>query len=296
MKNVALFDLNNLAIRTFFVNDVGGHTVNPDFKLWKYMTFNSIYQSMFRIENLSEIIVAVDDRHSWRKMYFPRYKESRKPTRDKSDVDWDSFYAELSSFVEELRTHIPFKVIGVQSAEADDVIGILTLNKKEDDDYFIISNDEDFLQLCSNKVKIYNPSKQTYMECNDIEEFIVLKSLTGQSKDDIFNIKTPLDWGLTEETKGKRKPGFGVKSAEKVIKNGYEKWIKENKLEERFELNRNLIDFKKIPNTIKARVLGVYNGYKMADVENIYKFFKNNEFRGFLDEFEKVENMLLKLY
>ena len=297
MKTVALFDLNNLAVRTFFAKGVDATTPNPDFQLWKYMTFNSIYQSLFRIDNLSEIIVAVDDRHSWRKVIFPRYKESRKGMREKSEANWDIFYSELDTFSKELKDSIPFKVICVQSAEADDVIGILCLNKREEDVYTIISNDEDYTQLYDPmSVEIYNPSRENYTTCENTEDFIVSKSLTGQSKDDIFNVKTPVDWGLTESTKGKRKPGFGPKGAEKVMVGDYKKWLEENKLTERFELNRRLIDFKEIPKTIKSRILSSYNGYKMPDPDGIYKFFRDNKLQSFLDEYEKVENSLLRLY
>jgi hypothetical protein len=294
MKDVILFDFNNLAVRTFFVKDIGATSVNPHWNLWRYMVFDAMYKSLHRIETAKEIVLAVDDRLSWRKLYFNRYKESRKTKRDKSGVNWQEYFKEQSDFIYNIEKSIPFKVLHIQNAEADDVIGIICLEGK--DKYVVISTDEDYLQLCSKNVRIYNPIKKEDMICENTEEFLVKKSLTGQSKDDIFNIKTPLDWGQTPETFGKRKPGFGPKSAEKIMKAGYVEWLEENELTERYKLNRNLIDFNKVPKVIKNRIMTSYLGYELPNPDNIYKFCKMYGFRGYTDEFQKFERTLLRMY
>jgi hypothetical protein len=294
MKDVIIFDFNNLAVRTFFVKDVGATSSNVAYNLWRYMLFDAIYKSLFRIEKATELVLAIDDRLSWRKLYFKRYKESRKPKRDKSDVNWPDFFRAMENFVSDIKEYIPFKVLEVQNAEADDIIGVICNEGK--DNYTVVSTDEDFLQLCKKNVRIYNPMKKEEMVCEDTEEFIVRKSLTGQSKDDIFNIKTPLDWGQTPETEGKRKPGFGPKSADKVMRAGYKKWLEENGLEERFKVNRVLIDFNYIPKVIKKRVLDAYYGYELPDPAGFYNFCKLYRFKGYTDEFTKFENTLMRMY
>jgi 5'-3' exonuclease len=297
MKNVILFDFNNLAVRTFFVKEIGAATVNPDYGLWRFMTFDSVYKSLFRVKEANEIVLAVDDRKSWRKLYWKRYKESRKIKRDTSNVDWPSFYRELEDFVLTIKDNIPVKVLRIDNAEADDVIATLCMNRTYM--FTIISTDEDFLQLSSPAVKIYNPRKQEYVICEDTHKFIITKSLTGQSKDDIFNIKTPLDWGLTPETLGKRKPGFGPKSAEKVMKGGLSKldeWLKDNDLEERFKVNRVLMDFNYIPKVLQRRILDEYSGYEYPNPENMYGFCKRYGFRGYTENFQQFENTFLKMY
>lgn len=283
-----IVDFNNLAVRTYCNKEIESDTENPNISLWKYFTIDSIYKSLFK-GNVNEIILAVDDKKSWRKLYWERYKESRKGKRDTSKINWDVFHSEYRRFTDEIQYHLPFKVLQVENAEADDVIAIIS--KKDNREYVIISNDEDYLQLVSDRVKVYNPQKMMFMECPDTEEFIVMKSLMGQPKDDIFNIKTPLDW-----PQGKRKPGFGEVSARKVIEEGYVDWLKKNKLEERFKVNRRLIDFNQIPLTIKTRILNEYNNYKLADPSNIYKFFNKNKFVGYLEDFSNVETKLLELY
>jgi 5'-3' exonuclease len=283
-----LIDFNNLAVRTYCNKEIESDTENPNVSLWKYFTIDSIYKSLFK-GDVNEIILAVDDRKSWRKLYWERYKESRKGKRDTSKINWDVFHSEYRNFTDEIQHHLPFKILQVENAEADDIIGVLAL--KDNKEYVVISNDEDYLQLVSDRVKLYNPQKMMFMECPDTEEFIVMKSLMGQSKDDIFNIKTPLDW-----PQGKRKPGFGEVSARKVIEEGYIGWLEKNNLVERFKINRTLIDFNLIPNTIKTRILNEYNNYKLADPSNIYKFFSKNKFVGYLEDFSNVETKLLELY
>lgn len=294
MKNVILFDFNNLAVRTFFVKDIGAATVNPDYGLWRFMTFDSIYRSLFRVRNANEIVLAVDDRRSWRKLYFKRYKESRRLKRDKSNVNWPDFYRALEDFVLTIKDNIPVKVIRIDNAEADDIIAAICMNRK--DNFTIISTDEDFLQLSSPTVKIYNPWKKEHVVCEDTEKFIVTKSLTGQAKDDIFNIKTPLDWGQTPETLGKRKPGFGPKSAEKVLKEGYQEWLKDNDLGERFKINRVLMDFNYIPNVLQTRIMNDYLGYEYPNPDNMYGFCKRYGFRGYTENYQQFENTFLRMY
>jgi len=294
MKNVVLFDFNNLAIRVFFVKDIGATTVNPEYGLWRFMVFDNIYKALSRIEDVSEVVLAVDNHHSWRKLYWERYKESRKKKRDDDRVDWNTLFRTMDDFLLSIQEHIPFKVIKVANAEADDVVAIICMEGEER--YHIISTDEDYLQLTAENVIIYNPRTKEEVSCEDPEQFVVTKCLTGQSKDDIFNIKTPLDWGLTPETLNKRKPGFGPKSAEKVLKSGYEQWLTENNLEERFHVNRVLIDFKKIPNVIRNRVMHAYESYELPEPDRFYHFCKLYGFRGYLDNFQQFENTLLKLY
>jgi 5'-3' exonuclease len=283
-----LIDFNNLAVRNYCTKEIEFDTESPNIFLWKYLVVESIYKMLFK-EDITEVILAVDDKRSWRKIYWERYKESRKGKRDTSKINWDIFHAEYRKFSDEIKRYLPFKILLIENAEADDVIGVLA--RKDDRQYIVVSNDEDYLQLISENVRVYNPSKGVFMECKDPEMFVIKKCLTGQSKDDIFNIKTPLNW-----PQGKRKPGFGDVSAQKVIEQGYQKWLIENKLEERFKINRILIDFNKIPNTIKTRILNTYNRYKLADPSNMYAFFDKNKMLSFLEDFSTVESKLLQLY
>lgn len=296
MKNVTvLIDLNNLLFRRFFIKEIAGYTPSPEYKLWKYMVLEDVYRLICSIENVKEVVLASDDKNSWRKSYFPRYKESRKKNRDKqSDVDWERLFLEIDKFISDLKHYMPFKTMRSPSAEADDIIAVIC--KESNKNCVISSNDEDFLQLCSDKVKLWNPSKKEYIVCNNVESFIIEKCLIGQKKDDIFNVVTPDNWGLTNETKGKRKPGFGPKSAKKIMSGDYKKWLQEKNLEENFHRNKVLMDFNYIPQTIIKRILKSYKNYSFPPPSNIYEYFKKNNMKGFLDNYTFVEARLMTLY
>ena len=301
MKRTILVDFNNLAFRCFFIKEVAMTTTSPDYKLWRFMVFDSIYKFSNIEKNINEVIIAVDDTNSWRKSYFSRYKESRKNKRKKVDIDWAELYHNLSSLGADLRHHMPFKVLKIKSAEADDIIAVLAQELYGDN--IVISNDEDYLQLCSAHVKIWHPKKKVYVKVDDPEEFVTMKCMTGQAKDDIFNVKTPDDWGKTEETEGKRKPGFGPKAYEKAVDYGLEEWLMtqtdaygNHDLEKHFHRNQVLMDFNYIPNTIRKRIMQAYKIYNYPPPENIYKFFKKHGMRGYLEEFSMTESKLLKMY
>jgi len=289
-----LVDFNNLMFRMLFVKDVGIKYEYPNFALWRYKVYDSIYQSIKYVGNVSEVILAVDDKSSWRRSYFSRYKESRKGKRDKSDVNWPKTFNIVNQFVGDLKHHMPFKVLKFQSTEADDIIAILALKSQKE--CIVISNDEDYLQLCSDRIKVFNPSDKKYMTCVDTDKFIIEKCLTGQAKDDIFNVRTPNDWGLTPETKGKKKPGLGKKTAEKIMADGYEKWLDENYLNEHFHRNKVLIDFNMIPQVIERRILTGYRQCNFPPPENMFPFFKKYQMKGYVEDFHSVEQTLMRLY
>lgn len=306
MSKLMCYDYNNLCFRMLFIKDVMLESNSPNFTLWRYKVFEGIFMLLQKFKSVDEVVIAVDDRNPWRKSYFPRYKESRKSKREKKEkIEWNTVFKEMDNLKKDLKHYMPFKVIKIRSAEADDVIAVIVKNVQKN--CIISSNDEDYKQLYSKRVQIWNPMKRDYVKCDNPENFVITKSLTGQSKDDIFNVITPDNWGQTEGTIGKRKPGFGPKSAEKVLNEGYEKWLSKNNNVEKFDIkgidyeknfkrNRVLIDFNYIPNVIVSRIMEDYLNYNFPPPSNMYDFFKKYNMRGYLDEITQTENVLMRMY
>lgn len=260
-----------------------------NYDIWKYRVFDSVYKSLYRVDNVREVVLAMDDRRSWRKLYWTKYKSHRKDSREKLDIDWTEYFQVYDSFMEEIQQAIPFKVLKCKDTEADDIIGELVISKPQD--FYIISTDKDFLQLSSKRVKIYNPLKRVLVDHPNPELFLVEECFKGQAKDNIYNVKTPLD-----HPEGKRKPGFGEKAFEKVLVYGWEQWLEDNNLRDRYEFNRNLMDFKRIPGEIRRRINRDYDNYKNPDPNDIYEFFKKQQWPEYLENFTNVENRLLQLF
>lgn len=304
-----LFDFNNLAIRNFFgCKEITEDLSNIPWNLWKYNVFNSIYATICKFRDVEEVILAIDDTNSWRKSFYKRYKESRKEKKKESKIDWSELYTMMNSLISELKHYMPFKVIKVKSAEADDIIGVLV--KKFKNKCVIIARDEDYFQ-CFGRNKnlvIYDPisqKKYTKEDFPDVKKFLMKLIFCGQAKDDIPNIITPNDWGLTESTKGKKRPGFGEKSFEKIqddvknfIDNGYKnKYYGEVNLRENLRRNRILIDFDKIPNTVVDRILSAYNrSHNLPPLNNIYLWFEKYQMRSFIEDVHNITNRLQVLY
>jgi len=290
-----LFDANNLAIRCAMIGDVTTvdkktkEVTNIDWEYWRLVVFTSIYSSLFKVKDVKSVVIAIDDKRSWRYEIFPRYKEARKLKKSDDNFPWDTFFEKYQEFMEDIKTHIPFKVISVPRAEGDDIIGTIALETPDPSE--IVSNDKDFLQLCSDKIKLYNPSKQEHTAHPDPKFFLVEQCFLGQAKDSIFNIVTPSDW-----PEGKRKPGFGPKAFEKAMEYGWKEYIKDNKLEENFKRNLNLIDLSRAPADLKKDIMDAYNNYQYPHPEKIWEFIKNNNWPDMIESFTNLENKLMQLY
>ena len=109
LKDVTVFfDFNNLAIRNYMGNqDIWEDPANIQWGLWRYNCINSIMTTLWKIRDVTEVVVAVDDKNQWRKAYYSRYKETRKKKKKKSDHDWDSLYEHISILAAELKHHFP---------------------------------------------------------------------------------------------------------------------------------------------------------------------------------------------
>ncbi len=306
-----IVDLNNLWMRNSFHKEVNITSQYPEYTLIKYFVFDQTYWAIHNVKKrgyeVNEVILAADSKDSWRKVYFPRYKESRAKKR-KDDVDWDTLFNHYKILQKDIKHGIPFKSLATSRCEGDDIIGALCLHKPEKN-FIVVSTDSDFKQLLDrDNVKVFNPNTKEFLSCKNIEEFKTSLFLKGQSKDDIFNTKTPNDYPAEF-----RKPGFGDKTVEKILKDGLDKFL-DKKLKinkkcadgsiykaefyprELYERNQVLIDFNKIPKVLTDAVLKEYDEYVLPDSDRIYTFFNKQGWKSYLDEFEATENTLLKLY
>ena len=94
-------------------------------------------------------------------------------------------------------------------------------------------------------------------------------------------------------------------NAEKILNEGLDQWLSKNKkkkfdvvvdAEENYKRNRILIDFRKIPNIIRDRVLKAYYEYNYPPPSNMFPFLKKYKMRGFIEEYPKFERYMMKLY
>ena len=292
-----LIDFNNLAMRNFFTADINATSNNPEYQLLKFQIFNQIYWNVIKFKS-KEVIIAVDNKNSWRKSYFPRYKESRKKKRN-DDINWNDYFEHIETFLDNMQNSLPFKILRISRCEGDDIIGYL--NTKINGNNIIISTDEDYKQCITKNKQVYNPFIKDFVSMKETkEQFLIKKCLMGQAKDDIFNCKTPNDYPF-----GMRKPGVGIKTVEKILESGLDKFLdtkqsikKEDYTVEflprdLFKRNDILINFDKIPKILTDLIQKSYDNYTLAF--DIVPFLKKEGWTGYLEKIDVTEKVLSKL-
>jgi len=139
-----------------------------------------------------------------RRKIYPDYKNKRvtkirinRTYLDNADADTEekNLKKQLIRTVDYLK-NLPVTVLCVDNVEADDVIAYLSLDKFKDSNITIMSSDKDFLQLASNRVKIWSSTKKKLYGCAEIlseygiscENFINYRVLEGDVSDNIDGI------------------------------------------------------------------------------------------------------------
>lgn len=246
-----LVDLNQVMISNLMMNLQGSNSVDED--LVRHMVFNSIrmYNQKFG-SKYGDLVICCDDKNYWRKEIFPYYKASRKDDREKSQYDWNEIFTALNNIRDEIRENAPYKVIQVEHAEADDVIGTICHSNGQQlggDPILILSGDKDFQQLQEySNVDQYSPILKKFIKCNDPQGYLLEHILKGDRGDGIPNILSPADVFVSG---GRQKPMSKKKMGE---------FMQNPPIDyERFKQNAILVDLKQTPKEMQASILEQLN-------------------------------------
>lgn len=206
-----------------------------------------------------EVVLCSDNRKYWRKEFFPFYKAGRKKTREKSDLDWHMIFDMLAKFRNELRESFPYKVIDVEGAEADDIIGTLVPRHIMHENILIISSDGDFLQLqmyngrSQYTVKQYNPAQKKFIVSKNPMEELKQKIINGDKGDGIPNILSPGDTFVREI----RQKVMTEAKLTSFMDKDFGEYEDEN-ARIGFSRNQTLIDLRNIPSDIQTKIINTY--------------------------------------
>jgi len=195
-----LVDMNQISLASVMMhlNITKRHSVEGG--MVRHMILNSLrmYRERF-FEEYGELVICYDSKHYWRRDIFPQYKAGRKKTRDSSSHDWDDIFEFLNAFKDEMIEFMPYKVLEVYGAEADDIIAWLCrCGEFSEWQKLIISNDRDFIQLCDDKTVLVRPGKnEEVLNKNKILEqyqihprnFAWARAITGDKSDNLEGVK-----------------------------------------------------------------------------------------------------------
>ena len=255
-----LIDFNGLAVGTIVMNKMAAEE-----DMIRHMILNQLrlYNKKFRDE-YGQMIICCEGR-SWRKGFFSEYKANRKTTRDESALDWNEVFRLINMVTDEIRENLPYKVVRVESAEADDIIGALAEHTNEFGNHepvMIVSNDKDFLQLQKySNVKQYSPMKKKLISEDHPHKYLVEHICKGDSSDGIPNINSA-DRTFVD---GGRQTPVRQKLIDEVLANyeNLEEVLSTEQLRN-YHRNRRLIDLSAMNTAVREDIINTYESVKAA--------------------------------
>jgi len=276
---VIIVDLNQVMLSNLLMQ-LGNHTnAQIEENMVRHMILNSLrsYKVKFGLD-FGEMVIACDNTNYWRKQIFPYYKANRKKNQEKSDMDWKAIFECMNKIRAELKEYFPYRVIDIEMAEADDIIGTLVKNFGSEiggEPILILSGDKDFIQLQTyGNIKQYDPTRKKWVSHNNPEVFLKEHIMKGDSSDGVPNILSDDNTFVV----GERQRPLTAKKMEKYLRmnpNEMETVIAKN-----YFRNVQLIDLNYIPDQIKEKVMDSYNLQANKDRSKLMNYFVANKLRN----------------
>ena len=283
-----LIDYTQIAIGSLMVALNRSKEKKAELDLVRHLVLNGLryYRSRFN-EEYGELVICCDNRHYWRRDYFPNYKANRKRDRAASGLDWNTIFAHLNLIRDELKENFPYKVIDVYGCEADDIIAVL-LRQRGLENNIIVSSDKDFIQLHNNIIDQYSPITKKMVTHPDPKQYLSEHILKGDRSDGVPNILSPDDT-FTENKRQKpmRKvvvadvidqlTAFDVQDLYMLAKCPKDTWIRN------WQRNETLIDLTKIPTSLVHEILVEFDEVKVGSRNNLFDYFIANRLNNLVE-------------
>ena len=270
-----LIDMNQISLASLMMHLNMTKSKKPDENMVRHMILNSIrmYRTMF-VKEYGEVILTYDSKHYWRRDFFPQYKSNRKKSRETDNKDWDSIFEVLNKIKAEIKDNLPYKVLEIYGAEADDIIATLCKftqtekDRSKNEKIMIVSGDKDFIQLQKYvNVKQYSPILKNYVEGYDPETYMKEHIFKGDTSDGVPNVLSP-DYTFTD---GLRQKPLGKKKIDTWLNmniNDLHDEVKRN-----YQRNKKLIDLSKIPNELESEIITEFHSAPFGDRSNLLNYF-----------------------
>ena len=259
---------------------LGNHTnAQIEENMVRHMILNSLrsYRTKFSSE-FGELVIACDNTNYWRRKVFPYYKANRKKSQEKSDLDWKSIFECMNKIRAELKEFFPYKVLDIESAEADDIIGTLVNNfgseMNSGEPILIMSGDKDFIQLHKyGNVKQYDPTRKKWVSHNNPNLFLKEHIMKGDAGDGVPNILSSDNCFVV----GDRQRPLTAKRIEQYMK--VKPTEMETNIARNYLRNEQLIDLDHTPEEIRVKVMESFNSQSNKDRSKLMNYFIVNKLR-----------------
>lgn len=276
-----IVDLQQVMIATLMRQLGNSKDAQLDENMLRHMVLNVLRS--YRVKFAGEMVIACDTKFSWRKKVFPYYKARRAKNRDESPIDWKTVFQTFDVMRAELKEYFPYRVIEVEGAEADDIIGTLSHHFGSAADEFgglvigdqesvlIMSGDHDFRQLLKyNNVQQYDPIQKKYIKCNRPDLYLKEHIIRGDVGDGVPNF---LSDDAILVTPGKRQKS--------IMEKKFEEWMKQTPAQicdtdeklRNWKRNEQLVDLTFTPKDIQKQIMEAYESEAGKNRSKLTNYF-----------------------
>ena len=275
-----IFDYNQVAISNL-MEHIGSSKGPVDESMVRHMILNTIrtYVKKYKTSHGPEVVIACDNKNFWRRELFPYYKAGRKKAREASGHDWNTIFDCLHKIKDEIKENTPYKVVEVDTCEADDIIAVLAMKYSATQKIMILSSDKDFVQLQKFKnVEQYSPilkrSLKEPLPAVQLKQLII----RGDKSDGIPNILSNDDVFV----EGIRQRPI---TEAKIIKwlNQDPKEFCDDEMFRNFSRNEMLIDLTKIPENLKETILKEYDEAKSHNKQKLMNYMITHRLKNLME-------------
>lgn len=258
------------------------------------MILNSIrmYNKKYRAE-YGQMVICADGMNTWRKSFFPEYKAHRKKKRAETDstMDWNEVFRILNLVREELKDNFPYKVVHMEGAEADDIIGALVQNTQEFGNHepvMIISSDKDFIQLHKYlNVKQFSPIQKKAVSDKNPRTYCFEHICRGDKGDGIPNILSP-DNSFVDEIRQspmtQKKIAYWLENSDKLQE------VMTTEEFRNYQRNKKLIDLEEIPVDLSQTIINNFVEQKPAMRMKVLNYLIKNRLKNLVECAEEFYN------
>jgi len=285
-----LVDMNQISLASVMMHLNITKRGSVDAGMVRHMILNSLrmYRERF-FDEYGELVICYDSKHYWRRDIFPQYKAGRKKTRDSSSHDWNDIFEFLNAFKDEMIEFMPYKVLEVYGAEADDIIYTLTHEfKANSEKTLILSGDKDFIQLQKYKnVTQYSPITKKFIDGMVWSEYLEEHILKGDTSDGVPNVLSPDNTfvdGLRQRPLGKKKIASWVDHASAMgwCRN-IEGVLPNDEVKRNFQRNKKLIDLTEAPQELFSEITKTWEEAKINPRSKLLNYFIQNRLNDLMD-------------
>ena len=279
---MVIVDFNGLAIGSIMGQLQRGEELSEN--LVKHIILNNlrVYRNKYKEADHGKMVIACDS-YSWRKEVFPEYKAQRKANRSKDKHDWQQIFDLIESTLQDLRENFPYAVIKIDSAEADDIIGALTVEMSDfgGEDVVIISADKDFIQLQQyGHVIQWSPMFNKMIKEDNPRRYLFEHLLKGDAGDGVPNANSHDDVFVTAA----RQTPMTQKQIDKYWDNHDDlEMIMKPNVFRNFMRNVQMIDLTNTPDGIREASINTYKNYKYPSRQNILTYLIENRMKMLID-------------